>query len=130
MAKKTGQYAKASIDVSGTPVPIAELRDWSINVSTNKINADVAGVQWSEHLIGRHSWEAEATCVSVDGFWIDLTEQMVTVEFFDHIDDTVPAYSGEASVDFERSVPHDDLIETSFTFTGNGKLDDGTPVTP
>lgn len=129
MAKRTGQYAKVTYDVSGTPVTVAELRDWSISVSTEKINADVAGVQWSEHLIGRHSWEADATCISVDGYWINLTETMITVEFFDHVDDAEPAYSGEVSMDFERSVPHDDLIETSFTFTGNGILASGT-ITP
>lgn len=126
MAKRTGQYAKVTMDVDGTAVPIAELREWSVSVSTEKINGDVAGVQWSEHLIGRHSWEAEATCISVDGFWINLTEQMIMIELFDHVDDAVPAYTGQASMDFERSVPHDDLIETSFTFTGNGELLDGT----
>lgn len=128
--KRTGQYAKVSMTVGATIVPVAELRDWSISVSTEKINGDVAGVQWSEHLIGRHSWEAEATCVSVDGFWVSLTEDYVTIELFDHVDDTTPAYTGQASMDFERSVPHDDLIETSFTFTGNGELTDGTVVTP
>lgn len=130
MAKQTGQYAKAMMDVDGTPVQIAELRDWSISVSTEKIDGNVAGVQWAEHLIGRHSWEAEATCVSVDSFWLSLTEKMITIELYDHIDDTTPAYTGQASMDFERSVPHDDLIETSFTFTGNGELTDGTPPTP
>lgn len=129
MAKRTGQYAKVTYNVSGTDVTVAELRDWSISVSTEKINADVSGVQWSEHLIGRHSWEAEATCISVDSFWIGLTEQMITVEFYDHVNDATPAYAGEVSMDFERSVPHDDLIETSFTFTGNGELIDGTPPT-
>lgn len=130
MAKRTGQYAKVTMDVDGTPAPIAELREWSISVSTEKVDANVAGVQWSEHLIGRHSWEAEATCISVDGFWIDLTTAMITVSFYDHVDDAEPAYTGEASMDFERSTPHDDLIETSFTFTGNGELLSGAPVTP
>lgn len=128
MAKRTGQYAKVTIDAGGTPATIAELRDWSISVSTEKVDGNVAGVQWAEHLIGRHSWEGEATCVSVDGFWIDLTTAFVTVAFFDHMDDATPAYTGEASLDFERSVSHDDLIESSFTFTGNGELTDGTPT--
>lgn len=130
MAKRTGQYAKVTMDVDGTAVPIAELREWSISVSTEKVDANVAGVQWSEHLIGRHSWEAEATCISVDSYWVALTTEMITVSFYDHVDDATPAYTGEASMDFERSTPHDDLIETSFTFTGNGELADGSPVTP
>lgn len=130
MAKRTGQYAKVTMAVDGTAVPVAELRDWSVSVSTEKINGDVAGVQWSEHLIGRHSWEAEATCISVDSYWLRLTEQMITIELFDHVDDAEPAYTGEASMDFERSVPHDDLIETSFTFTGNGELLAGADPTP
>lgn len=130
MAKRTGQYAKVTMGVEGAEVPVAELREWSISVSTEKVDANVAGVQWSEHLIGRHSWEGEATCISVDSFWIGLTEQMVTVSFFDHVDDAEPAYTGEASMDFERSTPHDDLIETSFTFTGNGELLAGADPTP
>lgn len=128
--KKTGQYAEVTMSASGTPATIAELRDWSLSVSSEKIDGNVAGTAWAEHLIGRLSWEAEATCVSVDSFWLGLMEEYVTVSFFDHMDDTTPAYTGQASMDFERSVPHDDLIETSFTFTGNGALTDGTPVTP
>jgi hypothetical protein len=127
MAKRTGQFAQVTMDVDGTPVVLAELRDWSISVSTNKVNGDVAGTEWSEHLIGRTSWEAEATSVSVDKFWLSMVTQFIEVAFYDHADDVLPAYTGQASMDFERSAPHDDLIETSFTFTGNGILTDGTP---
>lgn len=127
MAKRTGQFARVTMTVDGTPVTIAELRDWSISVSSEKVNGDVAGTEWSEHLIGRKSWEAEATSVSVDRFWLALMDEFITVAFYDHADDALPAYTGDASMDFERSTPHDDLIETSFTFTGNGALTDGTP---
>ena len=130
MAKRTGQYARVTMGVEGTPVAIAELRDWSISVSTEKIDGNVAGVQWAEHLIGRHSWEGEATCISVDSFWLDLTTDYVEVEFYDHMDDAEPAYTGIASLDFERSVSHDDLIESSFTYTGNGELIAGSNPTP
>jgi hypothetical protein len=120
--KATGQYAKLSITVDGTPVEIAELREWSVSAETEKIDSSVAGSQWASHEIGRASWEGEATVLDVDKFWIDYLFQKVTVDFYDKDTDATPSYRGTASVDFERSAPHDDLIESSLTFTGDGEL--------
>lgn len=122
MAVKKGQYAKVMLDVGGTPTQVMELREWSISVSSEKIEASVAGDDWEKHEIGRFSWEGEGTCVSVDDFWLDHIGAKQTIEFYDDANDTNAAYSGTASIDFERSTPHDDLIETSLTFTGSGEL--------
>lgn len=130
MAVKKGQYAKVMLDVEGTPTQVMELREWSISGETEKIDSSVAGDDWSKHLIGRGSWEAEATCISADQFWLELMFTQFTVDFFDHQDDTDPVYSGKVSMDFERTAPYDDIIESSLTFTGNGKLNNPAGATP
>jgi hypothetical protein len=120
--KITGQYAKVMIDVDGTEQQVMELREWSVSAESEKISADVAGNDWSEHLIGRKSWEGEATCISADQYWLPLMDKFVTVKFFDHQDDLEPAYEGEVSLNFERTTPHDDVVESTLSFTGNGAL--------
>ena len=122
MAQKKGQMAKVEIDVSGTPTPVLELREWSISVSSEKIDASVAGDSWANHLIGRFSWEGEATTVWADEYFLSLITSKVTISFYDDEADVDPAYVGTASLDFERNTPYDDLIEASLTFTGAGEL--------
>lgn len=118
----TGKMAKVSMDVGGVKTPLAELREWSVSAETEKVDANVAGDGWARHLIGMASWEGDATVVDADPYWLDLMMDFVTVEFFDKADDEKPKYVGQASLDFERSTPYDDIIETSLTFTGSGPL--------
>lgn len=120
--KKTGQFAKVSVTVGAVEVDVLELREWSISASTEKIDANVAGDTWNDHLIGRSSWEGEATVISGDQYWLEWLTQKITVNFYDHMDDVKPTYTGQASIDFERGVPHDDIIESTLTFTGAGPL--------
>ncbi len=120
MAKKSGQYAQVMLDVNGTPVQVMELREWSVSVSSEKIDSNVAGEDWADHIIGRFSWEGEATCISADQFWLKHIGNKVTIDFYDDASDASAAYQGSASLDFERSVTHDDVIESSLTFTGAG----------
>lgn len=126
--KRTGQFAKVFIEVDGTRQEVMELREWSVSGSSEKVDSSVAGTVWSEHLIGRRSWEGEATCVDADTFWLDYMDDYVTLDLYDHEDDPAPAFTGVASVDFERTTPHDDLIESSLTFTGTGELKRGKAV--
>lgn len=128
MAKKTGLYAKVEIDVNGTMTQVMELREWSVSVSSEKVDGNVAGDDWADHLIGRKSWEGEATCVSVDEFWLGMLDQKVSIDFYDDSNDTDPTYVGTASLDFEHAVTHDDLIENTLTFTGAGALTHPTAV--
>jgi predicted secreted protein len=120
--KATGQYAKVEGTVGGTAVTIAELREWTVSGSTEKVDSTVAGAKWTSHEIGMGSWEAEATVLDVDQYWVDLLFDKVTIKFFDLKDDTEAAYEGDASLDFEKSTPFDDMIENSLTFTGDGEL--------
>jgi hypothetical protein len=121
--KKKGQYAKVTVKIGAGPaVPVLELREWTISGSSEKIGANVAGDDWADHLIGLFSWEGEATCISGDQYWLDMLAQKVEISFYDVAGDLEPTYVGTASVDFERGVPHDDIIESTLTFTGAGAL--------
>lgn len=126
--KATGKFAKVVIDVGGTPVNVAELREWSISAETEKVDSSVAGDDWNSHEIGKGSWEGEATVLDVDQFWVEHLFNKVTVEFFDNGSDAEAAYTGEVSLDFERGVPYDDMIESTLTFTGSGALTHPTAV--
>ena len=121
--KKKGQYAKVTTKIGAGPaVQVMELREWSISGSSEKIDSSVAGEVWANHEIGRFSWEGEATCISGDQYWLDLLAGKVEITFFDNASDLKAAYVGTASIDFERGTPHDDLIESTLTFTGAGAL--------
>ena len=127
--KATGQYAKVELDVDGTAVTVMELREWTVSGSTEKVDSTVAGQSWTEHEIGHGSWEGDATVLDIDTFWTDHLFKKVTISFFFNEDDPTPAYEGRASLDFEVSTPYDDMIETSLSFTGDGELTSGNPVT-
>lgn len=129
MAVKKGQYAKVMMDVGGTPVEIMKLREWSISVESSKLDSTATQQEYETHEIGFLKWEGEATCIDADTFWFAYLADKVDIDFYDAADDPAPAFSGTASVDVERSVPHDDLIETSISFTGDGALALGV-VTP
>jgi hypothetical protein len=130
---KTGQFAKVTTKVgSASAVNLAKLREWSVSVESEKIDATAAGDAWTRNLTGVLSWSGEATCVDADPYWLDLVTATtpVTIDFFDHEDDIKPKYRGTALIDFERTSPYDDVIEVSVTFTGDGELVDGSTITP
>lgn len=122
MARKlTGKNAKVTLQVEGTEVEVANLREWSVNVTTEKIDASCVGTEWTDNLPGLKSWEGEATCISVDDYWLDYIDGAFTITFYDEADGD-PVYEGAATIDFERSVSYDDVIESTLTFTGAGPL--------
>jgi hypothetical protein len=120
--KATGQYAKIDLTVGGTAVTVAELREWSVSGSTEKVDSTVAGGNWNSHEIGFGSWEGEATILDIDTFWVAHLFEKVSIKFYFNETDTAPAYEGSASLDFETSTPYDDMIESSISFTGDGAL--------
>lgn len=120
--KMTGKNAKVEIDIDGSSVQVMELREWSISVSTEKIDASAVGTEWSDTLDGLKSWEGEATCISADQYWLEFLDKRPLIKFYDHEDQTEPTYEGRASIDFERTTPYDDVIETTISFVGAGPL--------
>lgn len=130
MAVKTGQYAKVTMEVQGTPVELMKLREWSISIESNKIDTSAAQQDYETHEIGMLSWEGDATCIDADVFWFAYLTDKVVIDFYDKADDAYPAFRGTASLDVERSVSYDDVIETTVTFTGDGELIDGRTIAP
>ena len=130
MAKMTGKNAMVEIEIDGTPVKVMELREWSISVSTEKIDASAVGTEWTDTIDGLKSWEGEATCISADQYWLEYLDKRPIIHFYDHEEQQEPTYSGRASIDIERSVSYDDVIESSLTFTGAGPLTSPISETP
>jgi hypothetical protein len=129
MAVKKGQFAKVQMQTgtdatTGDPIytDVLKLREWSVSISSEKIDSTAAGDSWESHEIGHLSWEGEATCVDADMFWFAKLQEKVQIQFFDDAADVSPKFSGTASIDVERSTPYDDVIETSISFTGSGVL--------
>lgn len=122
MAAKKGQFAKVTIKVGATPTEIMKLRDWSISVESEKIDETAAGEEWETHKIGILRWTGDATCIDADSYWLDYVKEHVQIDFYDDKNDALPVYRGTASIDFERTAPYDDLIESALTFTGSGAL--------
>jgi hypothetical protein len=123
MAKMTGKNAMVEIDVEGTSVQVMELREWSVSVSTEKIDASAVGTEWTDSIDGLKSWEGEATCISADQYWLEFLGKRPLIKFYDHEGQEEPTYKGRASIDVERSVSYDDVIESTLTFTGAGPLE-------
>lgn len=125
---KKGQYAEVKLKVGETAVTVAKLRNWSISVSTNKIDDSAAGQDWETHIIGMANWTGSAEFIDADQYWLDNIFDIFDIEFYDSDKDPAPAYIGSGSLDFDREVPYDDLISTSIEITGNGELKrGGTP---
>lgn len=122
MAVKSGQFAKVTLKVGSTTVTVAKLREWSVSVSTEKLDSSAAGSKWGTHEIGIATWEGESSFIDADQYWLESLFDKVAIEFYDKDDDTDPVYTGVCSLDFDRTVPYDGLIETSVSLTGDGEL--------
>lgn len=127
--KKTGKKARLDIDIDGTPVPVLFLREWSVSVSTEKIDASCVGTEWTDNIEGLKSWEGEATCIDADPHWLNYLDERPEISFYDDDEQELPIYRGRASIDFERGVSYDDVIESTLSFTGAGPLTHPEPVT-
>jgi hypothetical protein len=126
MAVKSGQYAKVMLDIDGTPVELMKLREWEVSIESAKLDTTAAGQGWETHEVGHLKWEGSATCIDADTFYFAHLEDKIEIEFYDHEDDPLPVFVGTASLDIDRSVSYDDVIETELSFTGDGALEEGS----
>lgn len=122
MAVKKGQFAKVTMMVGLVAVTVASLREWSVSASTEKLDSTAAGDTWTKHEVGLASWEGSATFIDADQYFLANLLDKVIIEFFDKDSDVTPVYKGTCSLDFDRSVAYDALIETSVSLTGDGEL--------
>ena len=126
MAQISGQYAELWVSVSGVKTKAAGLRNWSISIASEKIDATAAGDGWTQHIKGIKSWEGEAEMVEVDAYWFDLVtgDNLVEAEFYvsDSTEEGTVYYSGTVSLDAEMATPYNDLHGITVTFTGSDAL--------
>jgi hypothetical protein len=128
MATHTGRLGAV---YSGTNA-VAEIRDWSLEVTSEVVADTVMGDSWVSNKPTLKSWTA-----SFNAYWDDsdtngqgsLTEGAeITLNLYPEGNTSSKAYwSGSAIVtSVSKSASFDGLVEASFSVTGNGELTEET----
>jgi len=128
MATHAGSEGKVFIGSS----QVAEIKSWSLEVSSDTVDASIIGTQWRKNQATIKSWSG-----SFDGFWdeTDTNGQgaisaggTVTLNLYPEGDDSGDSYwSGDAIItSISYNASFDGLVEASFSFTGTGALSDQT----
>ena len=126
MATHAGSEGKVFIGSS----QVAEIKSWSLEVSSDTVDASIIGTQWRKNQATIKSWSG-----SFDGFWdeTDTNGQgaisaggTVTLNLYPEGDDSGDSYwSGDAIItSISYNASFDGLVEASFSFTGTGALSD------
>ena len=128
MATHAGSEGKVFIGSS----QVAEIKSWSLEVSSDTVDASIIGTQWRKNQATIKSWSG-----SFDGFWdeTDTNGQgaisaggIVTLNLYPEGDDSGDSYwSGDAIItSISYNASFDGLVEASFSFTGTGALSNQT----
>jgi predicted secreted protein len=131
MATHAGSEGKVFI---GTD-QVAEVKSWSMEVTSDTVDASIIGTQWRKNQATIKGWSG-----SFDAFWDETDTEgqgalaagaTVTLNLYPEGDDTGAKYwSGDAIItSISYSASFDGLVEASFSFTGTGALSEQT-VTP
>lgn len=106
---------------------IMEVKSWSLEEVCNTVDASIIGTQWRKNQATIKSWSG-----SIDAFWDteDLEGQgklvignTVELRLYPEGDERDKYFSGNAIVTgISRQGSFDGLVESSFTFQGNGEL--------
>jgi len=115
-------------------VAIGELKSWSLSVSANTIDDSVLTDLWQTNQSGQQAWSGSCEC-----FWdeLDTTGQgalligaTLTMNFYAEGNTSGDRYyTGSAivtSIEYGASI--DEMVNASFSFTGNGVLTFGTVI--
>jgi predicted secreted protein len=128
MATHAGSVGKVFIGTS----QVAEVKSWSLEVTSDTVDASIIGTQWRKNQATIKSWSG-----SFDGFWdeTDTTGQgalavgaTVTLNLYPEGDATGATFwTGDAIVtSIAYSGSFDGIVEATFSFTGSGALDEDT----
>lgn len=128
MATHAGSEGKVFIGTS----QVAEVKSWSLEVTSDTVDASIIGTQWRKNQATIKSWSG-----SFDGFWdeTDTTGQgalavgaTVTLNLYPEGDATGATFwTGNAIVtSIAYSGSFDGIVEATFSFTGSGALDEDT----
>ncbi len=128
MATHAGSEGKVFIGTS----QVAEVKSWSLEVTSDTVDASIIGTQWRKNQATIKSWSG-----SFDGFWdeTDTTGQgalavgaTVTLNLYPEGNATGATFwTGDAIVtSIAYSGSFDGIVEATFSFTGRGALDEDT----
>ncbi|MEZ5690492.1 MAG: hypothetical protein R3D71_02365 [Rickettsiales bacterium] len=128
MATHAGSEGKVFVGSS----QVAEVKSWSMEITSDTVDASIIGTQWRKNQATIKSWSG-----SFDAFWdeTDTTGQgalsvggTVTLNLYPEGDDTGATYwSGDAIItSISYSAAFDGIVEATFSFTGTGALTEST----
>jgi len=128
MATATGKDGAVYVGANA----VAEIRDWSLETTSEVVNDTVMGDTWMTNKATQKSWTA-----SFNAFWdpSDSTGQgaldegsEVTLNLYPEGNTSTKTYwTGSAIItSVSKSSSFDGLIEASFSATGNGSLTEDT----
>lgn len=128
MATATGKDGAVYVGANA----VAEIRDWSLETSSEVVNDTVMGDDWMTNKATQKSWTA-----SFNAYWdpSDSTGQgsldegsEVTLNLYPEGNTSTKTYwSGAAIItSVSKSASFDGLVEASFSATGNGALTEDT----
>jgi hypothetical protein len=123
--------AVTSTDGSGTPVAVAEVKDWSLETTANLADNTVLGDAWTSQKLTTKSWSTTLNCIwsdddaAQDDFVEGGTVQVELYPYGETAGNT--KWDGLAIVaSVSKSAAADGLVEASFNLTGIGALTPGT----
>jgi hypothetical protein len=130
MATSIGKDGAVYVDSQTSAV--AEVRDWSLETTSEVVNDTVMGDTWMTNKATQKSWTASVNCYWSDG---DTTGQdllvegaAVTLKLYPEGNTSGNTYwYGDVIItSVSKSLSFDGLVEISFSATGNGALTEGS----
>lgn len=123
--------AVTSIDGTGAPLAVAEVKDWSLETTANLADDTVLGDAWTSQKLTTKSWSTTLNCIwsNDDAAQQDFVEGgTVQVELYPYGETAGNTkWDGLAIVaSVSKSAAADGLVEASFNLTGIGALTPGT----
>lgn len=114
-------------DGTESGVAVAEVKDFSLEVSANLVDDTVLGDAWSSQKVTTQSWSATVNCIwdYSDPAQLDMEQaQKVTVELYPTGETSAHRYwKGPANVEsMSFSVSPEGLVEATFSLRGTGEL--------
>lgn len=127
MATRVGKDGAVKIGANA----VAEIRDWSVEQTSEVVNDTVMGDTWMSNKATQKSWTA-----SFNAYWddTDTNGQLaldvgteVTLNLYSEDTSGAIYWSGTAIISsVSQSASFDGLVEASFSATGNGALTEST----
>ncbi|KJV81258.1 phage major tail 2 family protein [Rickettsia hoogstraalii str. RCCE3] len=106
---------------------IMEVKSWSLEEVCDTVDASIIGTQWRKNQATIKSWSG-----SIDAFWNTEDNEgqgklvignTVELRLYPEGDERGKYFSGTAIVTgISRQASFDGIVESSFTFQGNGEL--------